>query len=160
MLSNVCSTNDEVYLDYLSKSDFYEHMTDILHTTKIALTTRTLFGLSNLIADNPNQASRFFFTNKLTDRVLFLCKNCNVNIAKEASFVITAAIQMADMEVLRQQWQVRGTDLVDYLAMILFQAAKNQRLALQTLRAMESFMRLESEDAHKLYDNKHFSYYF
>ena len=139
-------------------------MTENLNTTKVGLTTRTLFGLSNLIADNPNQASRFFFTNKLADRVLYLCKNCNFQISNEAGFVLTAAIQMADMEVLRQQWQAIGTDLVDHLAMILHKTSHkdhfNPKLAMQTLRAMESLLRLEDEDAHKLYNSEHFSYYF
>ena len=114
----------------------------VLLDTNLSLVKLALWGLSNIMLHEEVIIS-FFKHDQLTNRVILLMQNSNVELSGEAGFVITHALMYCSYQTLSDVRQCLGDGDLAHSLCICLKQAKTKRLIKSLLICVERCLKAD-----------------
>lgn len=139
-MGNIISTNDPSIVERCLWLGLLDKLNSLLYQSNSNIIKECLWTFSNITAGPTHHVEKFLESDTF-ERVLMLCDSRNIDIRKEAIFVIAHSIDSADVQMRGHLYQKTGGTLLK----VMIDAANmnDMRLRLSVLDAIEDLLKLD-----------------
>lgn len=139
-MGNILSTSDPAIVERCLWAGVLDQLANILYQTSSNLIKESLWALSNISAGPCSHVERFVHCDAF-DRVQSLTKSPNIDIRKEALFVMCNAVTGADFKIRTEIYERTGGEVLR--SFINGMRFTDQRLLMNLLDAVEELLKLD-----------------